>query len=54
MLRAGGYFVWAAQPVYKHETKLQEQWKGKYLIQHWTNLQHMFINSYSNIYHMLT
>ncbi|GKB73015.1 probable methyltransferase PMT10 [Tanacetum coccineum] len=27
MLRAGGYFVWAAQPVYKHEDKLQEQWK---------------------------
>ncbi|KAJ0789585.1 putative S-adenosyl-L-methionine-dependent methyltransferase [Helianthus annuus] len=27
MLRAGGYFVWAAQPVYKHENKLQEQWK---------------------------
>uniref|UniRef100_A0A803L759 Methyltransferase n=1 Tax=Chenopodium quinoa TaxID=63459 RepID=A0A803L759_CHEQI len=29
MLRAGGYFAWAAQPVYKHEVKLQEQWKGK-------------------------
>ena len=28
MLRAGGYFVWAAQPVYKHEENLQEQWKG--------------------------
>ncbi|KAK8624118.1 hypothetical protein V6N13_065472 [Hibiscus sabdariffa] len=27
MLRAGGYFVWAAQPVYKHEELLQEQWK---------------------------
>ncbi|XP_071702593.1 probable methyltransferase PMT10 [Rutidosis leptorrhynchoides] len=27
MLRAGGYFVWAAQPVYKHDDKLQEQWK---------------------------
>ncbi|XVF39239.1 hypothetical protein PTKIN_Ptkin01aG0019600 [Pterospermum kingtungense] len=27
MLRAGGYFVWAAQPVYKHEEILQEQWK---------------------------
>ncbi|XP_021760906.1 probable methyltransferase PMT10 [Chenopodium quinoa] len=27
MLRAGGYFAWAAQPVYKHEVKLQEQWK---------------------------
>ncbi|XP_057531885.1 probable methyltransferase PMT10 [Amaranthus tricolor] len=27
MLRAGGYFVWAAQPVYKHEDNLQEQWK---------------------------
>ncbi|KAJ8762954.1 hypothetical protein K2173_023083 [Erythroxylum novogranatense] len=26
MLRAGGYFVWAAQPVYKHEEKLREQW----------------------------
>jgi len=28
LLRAGGYFVWAAQPVYKHEETLQEQWKG--------------------------
>lgn len=28
MLRAGGYFVWAAQPVYKHEEILEEQWKG--------------------------
>ncbi|KAM1726588.1 hypothetical protein ACFX12_017340 [Malus domestica] len=27
LLRAGGYFVWAAQPVYKHEDALQEQWK---------------------------
>lgn len=27
MSRAGGYFVWATQPVYKHEDKLQEQWK---------------------------
>lgn len=27
MLRAGGYFVWAAQPVYKHEDSLQQQWK---------------------------
>lgn len=27
MLRAGGYFAWAAQPVYKHEDNLQEQWK---------------------------
>ncbi|EEF42083.1 ATP binding protein, putative [Ricinus communis] len=27
MLRAGGYFVWAAQPVYKHEDNLQEQWR---------------------------
>ncbi|KAL5717266.1 hypothetical protein ACHQM5_010304 [Ranunculus cassubicifolius] len=27
MLRAGGYFAWAAQPVYKHEEPLQEQWK---------------------------
>ncbi|RZC78479.1 hypothetical protein C5167_002655 [Papaver somniferum] len=27
MLRGGGYFVWAAQPVYKHEIPLQEQWK---------------------------
>lgn len=32
MLRAGGYFVWAAQPVYKHEDNLQEQWKGLYFI----------------------
>ncbi|KAI3951870.1 hypothetical protein MKW92_021476 [Papaver armeniacum] len=27
MLRGGGYFAWAAQPVYKHELPLQEQWK---------------------------
>lgn len=27
LLRAGRYFVWAAQPVYKHEEGLQEQWK---------------------------
>ncbi|XP_026444254.1 probable methyltransferase PMT11 [Papaver somniferum] len=27
ILRAGGYFVWAAQPVYKHEVALEEQWK---------------------------
>ncbi|XP_062101043.1 probable methyltransferase PMT10 [Humulus lupulus] len=27
LLRAGGYFVWAAQPVNKHEENLQEQWK---------------------------
>ncbi|KAL2317850.1 hypothetical protein Fmac_031726 [Flemingia macrophylla] len=27
LLRTGGYFVWAAQPVYKHEESLQEQWK---------------------------
>ncbi|XP_051121463.1 probable methyltransferase PMT11 [Andrographis paniculata] len=27
MLRAGGYFVWAAQPVYKHEPALEEQWE---------------------------
>ncbi|GAB2288623.1 hypothetical protein Dimus_022946 [Dionaea muscipula] len=26
MLRAGGYFAWAAQPVYKHEEILEEQW----------------------------
>lgn len=28
MLRAGGYFAWAAQPVYKHELVLEEQWEG--------------------------
>ncbi|CAN0837624.1 Probable methyltransferase PMT11 [Linum grandiflorum] len=28
MMRAGGYFVWAAQPVYKHEQALEEQWEG--------------------------
>ncbi|PNT73189.1 hypothetical protein BRADI_2g54840v3 [Brachypodium distachyon] len=28
MLRAGGYFAWAAQPVYKHEEAQQEAWKG--------------------------
>ncbi|CAJ1863810.1 unnamed protein product [Sphenostylis stenocarpa] len=27
MLRAGGYFVWAAQPVYKHEEILEQQWE---------------------------
>ncbi|CAH1435741.1 unnamed protein product [Lactuca virosa] len=27
MLRAGGYFVRAAEPVYKHEDKLEEQWE---------------------------
>ncbi|KAJ9553423.1 hypothetical protein OSB04_017468, partial [Centaurea solstitialis] len=27
LLRAGGYFVWAAQPVYKHEALLEEQWE---------------------------
>ncbi|XP_010517333.1 PREDICTED: probable methyltransferase PMT11 [Camelina sativa] len=26
MLRAGGYYAWAAQPVYKHEPALEEQW----------------------------
>lgn len=28
MLRAGGYFAWAAQPVYKHEVAQQEAWIG--------------------------
>ncbi|XP_050210364.1 probable methyltransferase PMT11 [Mercurialis annua] len=27
MLRGGGYFAWAAQPVYKHEPILEEQWE---------------------------
>ncbi|CAA2967704.1 probable methyltransferase PMT11 [Olea europaea subsp. europaea] len=27
LLRAGGYFAWAAQPVYKHEALLEEQWE---------------------------
>nr|GMC59249.1 probable methyltransferase PMT11 [Ipomoea batatas] len=27
MLRAGGYFVWSAQPVYKHEVALGVQWE---------------------------
>ncbi|KAK1355289.1 Methyltransferase [Heracleum sosnowskyi] len=27
MLRGGGYFVWAAQPVYKHKPALEEQWE---------------------------
>ncbi|KAL8257526.1 hypothetical protein R6Q59_029567 [Mikania micrantha] len=27
LLRAGGYFVWAAQPVYKHEPILEQQWE---------------------------
>ncbi|XP_010067444.2 probable methyltransferase PMT11 [Eucalyptus grandis] len=26
ILRAGGYFAWSAQPVYKHEAILEEQW----------------------------
>jgi len=43
MLRAGGYFVWAAQPVYKHEDNLQEQWKGLYIIQQ-NNLSAMEFN----------
>jgi len=32
MLRAGGYFAWAAQPVYKHEPALEEQWTGNILL----------------------
>jgi hypothetical protein len=28
MLRAGGYFIWAAEPVYKREKNLREQWAG--------------------------
>lgn len=31
MLRAGGYFAWAAQPVYKHEESQQQAWKGTYV-----------------------
>ncbi|KAF5956180.1 hypothetical protein HYC85_009036 [Camellia sinensis] len=27
MLRARGYFAWAAQPVYKHELAPEEQWE---------------------------
>ncbi|CAH1438590.1 unnamed protein product [Lactuca virosa] len=27
LLRSGGYFAWAAQPVYKHEPLLEEQWE---------------------------
>ncbi|KAJ0505384.1 putative S-adenosyl-L-methionine-dependent methyltransferase [Helianthus annuus] len=27
LLRAGGYFVWAAQPVYKHKPLLEQQWE---------------------------
>ncbi|XP_044508514.1 probable methyltransferase PMT11 [Mangifera indica] len=27
MLRSGGYFAWAAQPVYKHEESQEEHWK---------------------------
>ncbi|KAI3721226.1 hypothetical protein L2E82_32232 [Cichorium intybus] len=27
LLRAGGYFAWAAQPVYKHEPLLEQQWE---------------------------
>lgn len=29
LLQAGGYFAWAARPVYKHEALLEEQWEGK-------------------------
>eukprot|EP00249_Psilotum_nudum_P013575 c24404_g1_i1 orf=734-2785(-) len=28
ILRAGGYFAWAAQPVYKHEGNLPEEWNA--------------------------
>ena len=28
MLRAGGYFAWAAQPVYKHEEAQEKHWEG--------------------------
>jgi hypothetical protein len=35
MLRAGGYFAWAAQPVYKHEEAQQEAWKGMLLSTMW-------------------
>lgn len=42
MLRAGGYFVWAAQPVYKHEDNLQEQWKGSQSCQLKEQLQLFF------------
>nr|XP_023887154.1 probable methyltransferase PMT10 isoform X1 [Quercus suber] len=28
MLRAGGYFIWAAEAVYKREENLREQWRG--------------------------
>ncbi|KAM7270168.1 hypothetical protein ACFE04_029382 [Oxalis oulophora] len=27
LLRGGGYFAWAAQPVYKHEEALENQWE---------------------------
>lgn len=27
MLRAGGYFAWAAQPAYKHEERQQQTWQ---------------------------
>ncbi|XVF13500.1 hypothetical protein REPUB_Repub08aG0213200 [Reevesia pubescens] len=27
MLKAGGYFVWTAQPIYKHDEAIAEQWK---------------------------
>lgn len=28
MLRAGGYFIWTAQPVYEHEDNLLDQWRA--------------------------
>lgn len=51
MLRAGGYFMWAAQPVYKHEDKLQEQWRGNMYFN--KNAQKGFITKFSNIYPLL-
>lgn len=28
VLRAGAYFVWSAQPVYKHEDEQEKIWAG--------------------------
>ena len=44
MLRAGGYFAWAAQPVYKHEEAQQEAWKG---IASCYYVVHLFLQGYN-------
>lgn len=43
MLRAGGYFVWAAQPVYKHEPVLEEQWEGNMSSVQWQQQKQKYL-----------